>query len=1579
MYNGSASILTNCSFSNNSAGSGGGMYNYFSSSGPTLIKCSFSANSASSSGGGMYNFSSSPSLTNCSFSANSASSGGGIYNGSSSSSLTNCSFTANSAKSDGGGFYNSFGSATLINCILWGNIALVGSQIQQSNGTTTATYSDIQGGFAGTGNIATDPLFVRNPSPGPDAKWGTSDDDYGDLHLQPGSPVADAGNNAAPRLAGITTDLGGGSRFLDIPTTPDTGIGTSPIVDMGAYEALPALSASTGGPYAVAQGRSLTLSAHGASTVAGSLQYAWEWTGDNKFNDATGPSPIFDTTGWPISTVTLSLRVTDQAGQSIVSTTTLRIVPAVLYVDQNVIGGGGNGADWANAFNDLQPALALALPGQEIHVADGTYKPTATTDRTVSFQLKDGVSLLGGYAGYGAANPDARDIVAHPTILSGDIGTIGDKSDNSYHVVVGSGTDATAILDGFAITAGNANGSNSPDNSGGGVYNYTGSPTLRNCSFSANSASSGGGIYNCPSSSPSLTNCSFTANSASSSGGGMYNSSCSPTLINCSFTGNSASSPFDGGGAMYNTSSSPTLSNCSFSNNSAPSSLHGGGIYNASSSSPTLTSCSFSNNAGGGMYNTSSSPTFSNCSFSHNSGSGIYNVSSSPSLTNCSFSDNSGSAGGGMFNEFSSPTLRNCSFTANSVSTSGGGMYNTRSSSPSLTNCSFTANSASTAGGGMRNESSSPTLTNCSFSNNSCSSSSGGGMYNGSSSPTLTNCSFSNNSASSSGGGIYSGSSSSSSITNCSFTGNSARFDGGGFYNSVSSAALTNCSFTANSASAGGGMYSDSSSSATLHNCILWGNIATSGSQLRLYGTPTIVTYCDVQGGWTGTANLNSDPRFIRSPSAGADAKWGTADDDYGDLRLQFSSPCIDAGSNSAVPSTVTTDLEGNNRFIDFRGGGAKVDMGAYERTLPASLSGTLFNDFDSDGTQDASEAGLSNWTVYLDANNNGSLDTGETSTTTSAAGSFAFTGLLPGTYTLRQILQYGYQCVSPTNGCYTVTLATDQYLNGQNFANHCTLIAPTANAGGPYSVGEGSSLPLSAAGSSDPDGTITSYEWDLNYDGQTFHPTATGDSPIFSAADLDGPATRTIALRVTDNDGLSAITTTTLAITNVAPTANFSNSGPISYGCPGAVTFADAFDPSSDDTAAGFTYSYDFDNDGTFEILDSPSPSAAVPASYLTSPGPHTIAGQIKDKDGDATAYTTSLPVNAPASIAGSLFADLNANGLRDGDETALSGWTVYLDANANGSLDAGETQTTTDAAGNYLFASLPVGSYTVRQVLQSGWKRIAPTSGAYSMSLSDAHDLTGQDFANHFMLAPTAKANGPYSLAEGSFIALSAAGSSDPDGTITSYEWDYNYDGKTFRTSASGATPTFSAASLNGPATRTLALRVTDSDGLSSLATTTLTLTNTAPNASFSAPPSLTQGQTASLTFSNASDPSAVDTAVGFSYSFDLNGDGAFEITGSSSASATVPASILSSPGSHSVTGRISDIDGGYRDYTRSILVTAPPDTAAPTAQLNLSSLSLIPGTGFTFHRHLHRRHRRPSLQLGQRQPAGQRPQWL
>jgi hypothetical protein len=108
----------------------------------------------------------------------------------------------------------------------------------------------------------------------------------------------------------------------------------------------------------------------------------------------------------------------------------------------------------------------------------------------------------------------------------------------------------------------------------------------------------------------------------------------------------------------------------------------------------------------------------------------------------------------------------------------------------------------------------------------------------------------------------------------------------------------------------------------------------------------------------------------------------------------------------------------------------------------------------------------------------------------------------------------------------------------------------PTANAGGPYAVGEGGTVALRGVGS-DVEGTSLSYAWDLDNDGSY---ETVGRDPVFSAIGVDGPTSRTVGLRVTDGAGLSALSTATVNVFNVAPTL-ISVSGPLTPAALGSTT----------------------------------------------------------------------------------------------------------------------------------------------------------------------------------------------------------------------------------------------------------------------------------------------------------------------------------------------------------------------------------------------------------------------------------------
>jgi hypothetical protein len=586
-----------------------------------------------------------------------------------------------------------------------------------------------------------------------------------------------------------------------------------------------------------------------------------------------------------------------------------------IYVDDDNCPGPGSGTE-ADPFCSIQDAIDAAVDTDEIIVAPGTYFET--------------INFLGKAVTLGSSE-DGPEM----TVIDGQqMGPV---------VTCESGEGPDTVLEGFVITGGSgahadesdcciAHGTPGCDDP---ECEYIVCSLFPDCcvdpwnSLCADVAAGicdlgcvriGGGMLNV-NSSPTVTDCMFTGNSVNR-GGGMYNSNSGPTVTSCTFTGNTATR----GGGMANLDSSPTVTNCTFDGNTAD--QDGGGMYNIESN-PTVTDCTFSANtvvASPGM------------------GGGMLNSSSSPAVTNCVFTGNSGFYGGGMSNHGSNPTVINCLFEYNTAGSLGGGMYSfsftSEPTNPVVTGCVFMNNISSADGGGMHNASSaSATVTNCVFVGNVADE--GGGMNNQGNDSTIVNCFFINNHGNSDGGGMYNFIVSNPVVVNCVFEGNDAH-RGGAVFNQWSNAALINCTFIANVGVVGGAMATHGLSRPVVSNCIFFSN--PNGEIIDLIpASTTIVTYSNVQGGWPGPGNTDADPHF--------------SDPANGDLRLLPDSPCIDAGDNTAVPENITTDLDGNPRFVDDPdtedtgfGDPPIVDMGAFEFQIPCPW------DLSGDGTVNVAE-----------------------------------------------------------------------------------------------------------------------------------------------------------------------------------------------------------------------------------------------------------------------------------------------------------------------------------------------------------------------------------------------------------------------------------------------------------------------------------------------------------------------------------------------------------------------------------------------------------------------------------------------
>ena len=373
------------------------------------------------------------------------------------------------------------------------------------------------------------------------------------------------------------------------------------------------------------------------------------------------------------------------------------------FVDDSATGAN-DGSSWADAYTDLQVALANTSAG-EVWVAAGDYYPGPAGATAATFQLLDGVSIFGGFSGT-ETQWTQRDVQANVTTLSGDIDqndTYGASANwwqfqwtgslgNSWHVVTGSGNDATAILDGFRIASGR--GDDPARRGGAGLLVTNGSPTVRNCTFQYNAVGYGSSawLHGCNS---TFENCTikdaYTCNCGSGGwvSGVLCTGVCDLSFTDCEFRNHyyvSSQSQGRGAALRLEADCNTTLLRCRFVGNQTGNfyAIGGGTARGAAVSNHgtlLVAQCEFLDNfahAGAGISNTGPL-TLTNSLFARNRAVGHANGSG--------FED--GDYGAGLLLWGSSPqsaVISNCTFVDNDCD-KGAGICNYATSTPAVTNC----------------------------------------------------------------------------------------------------------------------------------------------------------------------------------------------------------------------------------------------------------------------------------------------------------------------------------------------------------------------------------------------------------------------------------------------------------------------------------------------------------------------------------------------------------------------------------------------------------------------------------------------------------------------------------------------------------------------------------------------------------------------------------------------------------------------------------------------------------------------------------------------------------------------------
>ncbi|MEX2093581.1 MAG: PKD domain-containing protein, partial [Pirellulales bacterium] len=413
----------------------------------------------------------------------------------------------------------------------------------------------------------------------------------------------------------------------------------------------------------------------------------------------------------------------------------------------------------------------------------------------------------------------------------------------------------------------------------------------------------------------------------------------------------------------------------------------------------------------------------------------------------------------------------------------------------------------------------------------------------------------------------------------------------------------------------------------------------------------------------------------------------------------------------------------------------------------------------------------------------------------------------------------------------------------------------------------------------------------------------------------VDGPVVYPVKLRVqTDLNGdliidQTAEDTSTVTVVNVAPTAVLSNGGAVNEGSTGSVSFSGQFDPSPDDTTAGFHYSYDFNDDGVWEVGDGSyggsvvADNQVVPASFLADGAAnYTVKARILDDDGGFTDYTTVIAVNnvAPTlTISGA--ASTNENAVYT---LSLSSSDPGTDTITSWTIDWGDGSEV--VAGNPSSATHTYADGTVNYTVSATATDEDGTFSSNSISVTVAN------------VAPTLTISGAANVDEGGVYTLNLSSSDPGTDTITSWTIDWGDGSEVVAGNPSSATHTYADGTVN----YTVSATATDEDGTFSSNSISVAVANVAPTLTISGAASVDEGGVYTLNLSS-SDP-GTDTITSWTINW---GDGSEFVSGNPSS---VTHTYADGTVSYTVSATATDEDGTFGSNSISVTV----NNLAPTA---------------------------------------------